>query len=167
MAKHKTEKPTPAEGRNVGGRPRKEIDYDTLGKLCAIFCTGDECAEILGMSYETLNNRLREDFADAIEADPDNVPDHLADGFLDYFKKHSARGRASLRKTQFKLATDDKKPNPTMLIWLGKQHLGQKDKVDHSSGDGTMTPKGVDAMTREQVEAELEARGLPKHILRD
>ena len=33
--------------------------------------------------------------------------------------------------------------NPTMLIWLGKQMLGQTDKTatDHTSSDGSMTPQ--------------------------
>jgi len=34
-----------------------------------------------------------------------------------------------------------------MLIWLGKQYLGQRDQqnLNHTSEDGTMTPKaGID-----------------------
>jgi imidazoleglycerol phosphate synthase glutamine amidotransferase subunit HisH len=38
----------------------------------------------------------------------------------DHFR---AYGRASLLRTQFKLA----ERNPTMAIWLGKQYLGQTD----------------------------------------
>jgi hypothetical protein len=41
--------------------------------------------------------------------------------------------RATLRKTQLELAIQDK--NPTMLIWLGKQLLGQREpkwSVEHS-----------------------------------
>ena len=36
-------------------------------------------------------------------------------------------GLASLRRRQFKAAQDG---NATMLIWLGKQYLGQTDKQD-------------------------------------
>lgn len=40
-------------------------------------------------------------------------------------------GKRSLRRTQFKAALEG---NPQLLIWLGKQYLGQSDKseVEHS-----------------------------------
>lgn len=108
---------------NVGGAPKKAIDYDMLDKLCAIMCTGEECAEMLGIDYDTLNNRLKEDGNS---------------GFSDYFKRKSAKGAVSLRRKQFLAATED--GNVPMLIWLGKQYLGQKDqqeidsKICHSVG---------------------------------
>ena len=37
-------------------------------------------------------------------------------------------GKASLRSAQFKAALAG---NATMLIWMGKQLLGQRDKLDH------------------------------------
>ena len=37
-------------------------------------------------------------------------------------------GRASIRRAQFKLLNDG---NATMAIWLGKQYLGQRDRVDN------------------------------------
>ena len=46
-------------------------------------------------------------------------------GFCEVFKKHSAGGKSSLRRQQFALAM---KGNAAMLIWLGKQYLGQADK---------------------------------------
>ena len=48
-------------------------------------------------------------------------------GFSDCFKKFSANGRITLRKKQFEVA---KAGNVTMLIWLGKQYLGQTDKQE-------------------------------------
>ena len=39
--------------KNKGGRPKVVIDYKTLEKLCAIHCTGEECAAILGVDYDT------------------------------------------------------------------------------------------------------------------
>tara|TARA_R110002096_G_C14093614_1_gene678011 strand:- start:137 stop:508 length:372 start_codon:yes stop_codon:yes gene_type:complete len=103
-----------------GGRPLTEIDYKTLDKLCAIHCTGEEIAGILNIDYDTLNRRLEED---------GNA------GFTDYYKKKSATGKMSLRRKQIEVALEG---NPTMLIWMGKQHLDQKDaqKLEHS---GEMT----------------------------
>lgn len=108
-----------------GGPPKTIIDYETLDDLCNIHCTGEECAAILGMDYDTLNVRLKEDGNG---------------GFSDYFKIKSAGGKMSLRRRQIGLALEG---NPTMLIWMGKQQLGQTDKreVDSKSSDGSMSPK--------------------------
>lgn len=110
---------TKAENKNKGGRPRIEIDYLKLDQLCAIQCTGEECAAVLGISYEHLNNTLKRDGNG---------------GFLDYFAQKSLFGKASLRRTQYKTAESG---NPTMLIWLGKQWLGQKepDKIEYDALD--------------------------------
>lgn len=101
--------------KNLGGRPRKEIDYTLLDKLCSIQCTGEETASVLGMSYESLNNKLKEEGHG---------------GFLEYFKKKSATGKMSLRRKQMETALAG---NVGMLIWLGKQYLGQKDRIEQQS----------------------------------
>ena len=97
---------------NKGGRPRYKIDYELLNNLCAIQCTGEECASVLGVDYDTLNRNLKHDGHG---------------GFAEYFAKKSGAGKASLRRRQFKTAEEG---NPTMQIWLGKQYLGQKDKQE-------------------------------------
>ena len=100
------------EKKNKGGRPRKEIDYPKLEALCKIQCTGEECASVLQIDYDTLNNALKRDGYG---------------GFSDYLKNHSSSGKASLRRLQWKAA---EALNTAMLIWLGKQYLGQTDKKD-------------------------------------
>lgn len=115
-----------------GGRPIKEINYKQLSDMCKIHCTGEECAAILGMDYDTLNNRLKADGHG---------------GFSDYFKIHSSGGKMSLRRRQFASALDG---NVGMMIWLGKQHLGQTDKqeTDLKSSDGSMSsPWKVELVT--------------------
>jgi len=99
-------------------RPRKEVNYSDLDNLCAMQCTGKECASFLGMDYDTLNTILKRDGKG---------------GFSGYFALKGGKGKISLRRAQFRLATEDR--NPTMLIWLGKQYLGQCDggQVDNSS----------------------------------
>ena len=47
--------------------------------------------------------------------------------FADIYKRLSAPGNVSLRRKQFELAMNG---NVTMNIWLGKQKLGQSDKVE-------------------------------------
>ena len=96
----------------VGGRPKAVINWDTVEKLCAIQCTGEEIAAVLKIDYDTLNTHIKDEF---------NL------SFSDYFKKHSAKGRMSLRRKQHEVALSG---NATMLIWLGKQYLEQKDKQE-------------------------------------
>ncbi len=111
------------------GRPRIDLDMELLAKLCSIQCTQAECANVLGVSQSTLQRRLDEE---------------TGDGFEPFFDLHSAEGKVSLRRAQFKaalgtpavkatettLAVQARQPNITMQIWLGKQYLDQKDKQD-------------------------------------
>lgn len=102
----------PKKKRGKGGRKRIEIDYATLDKLCSMQCTGEECAAILSINYDTLNAALKRD---------------KNGGFSEYFKQKSAVGKMSLRRRQYEVARDG---NPAMLIWLGKQWLNQSDKSE-------------------------------------
>ena len=97
------------EDVNLGGRPRIEIDFDQLASMCRIHCTKEECAQVLGVSEDTIDRRLNEE---------------TGEGFAAFYKKHQANGKTSLRRAQMKSALDG---NATMLIWLGKQILGQKE----------------------------------------
>lgn len=96
---------------NKGGRPRKEISQHTFEGLCEIQCTLAEIAGVLRVSEDTVERWCQRTY-------------EL--GFADTYKKFSATGKTSLRRHQFELA---KKGNATMLIWLGKQYLGQSDKL--------------------------------------
>lgn len=86
------------------GRPRKSIDPEAVKRLAANGNTVMEIAAELDCSHDTLQRR----FASAIE-------------------KGRSRMKASLRRKQFEIAMTG---NPTMLIWLGKQELGQSDKQE-------------------------------------
>lgn len=105
----------------IMGRPRFEINWGQVDSLAKIQCTGEEVASVLGCSIDTLERHCKEKHKDS-----DGNPITLAA----YLKEKGAGGRASLRRRQFKAAEEG---NPTMLIWLGKQYLNQKDKqeLDH------------------------------------
>jgi hypothetical protein len=98
------------------GRPRNEYPADMERRvegMAMIQCTVPEMAQVLGFSEAS----IRRDFDAAIKRGKDS-------------------GRMSLRRAQYKAAEAG---NPTMLIWLGKQWLGQVDKqeIDHgNAGDG-------------------------------
>lgn len=91
-------------------RPRIEIDYNTVEKLCHIQCTGEEIAAVLGVDYDTLASCIKRDFKKS---------------YSEYSEQKRSGGKASLRRMQWKAAESG---NTTMLIWLGKQMLGQTDK---------------------------------------
>lgn len=125
-------------GKDVGGVDLTAIDYATLDKLCAIHCTGEECASILGMDYDTLNRRLKEE-------------GHL--GFTDYFKRKSATGKMSLRRKQMEVALSG---NPTMLIWMGKQQLNQAEKVEQAITSKTFSPENKEVLEQFLLENDID-----------
>jgi hypothetical protein len=85
------------------GRPRKKIDPSQVQALAGINCSYEEMALVLNCDPSTLTRR----FAQAIE-------------------KGRAEGKMSLKRKQYEMAMNG---NVTMLIWLGKQYLGQTEKV--------------------------------------
>lgn len=126
-------------------RPRKEVNWKQVEKMCHIDCTGEEIAAVLGISYDTLDRAcIREQ----------------NQSFADYFSQKRGVGNTSLRRRQYKAAMDG---SNAMLIWLGKQRLGQSEKsiVDNRSSDGSMTPQpatirySIKNMTDEQIEKML------------
>lgn len=104
------------------GRPKKILTEDALKlieNLSRIMCTDEEIATILGASVDTLLN------ADNKEL------------FRSATEKGKSNGKASLRREQWKLA---QKGNSSMLIWLGKQWLGQTDKVEQTTSFEDLQP---------------------------
>lgn len=90
------------------GRPKKEIDYSVIEKLANIQCTQEEISSFLGISVRTLQRD---------------------EEFCRIYKKGIENGKMSLRRIQYKLA----EKNTTMAIWLGKQYLGQTDKIENTN----------------------------------
>lgn len=107
--------PNPGEG----GAPKKEIDFKLLIKLCSMQATLSEVAGFFDCSEDTIQNRVKEETGETFSA---------------FFKRHSEGGKASLRRAQYQAAIDG---NPTMLVWMGKQMLGQRDKQDIDLNDVT------------------------------
>src|SRR3954452_9371611 len=101
---------TPKTAPKKMGRPPKEIDTALVEKLCEIHCTDLEIADIVGVSHDTLQRR-KQDAA-----------------FAAMMAGARSRGKASLRRIQWKLAQSG---NAALAIWLGKQLLGQRDKFDN------------------------------------
>jgi hypothetical protein len=93
----------------------KPIDISIVEKLASIHCTDKEICLIVGISDQTLANREKSDpkLREAIE-------------------RGRANFKVSIRRAQAMLAL---KGNATMLIWLGKQYLDQKDQPEIKMDD--------------------------------
>jgi len=99
------------------GRPRIEIDKEDFEKLCGFQSTLLEIAGWFKCSDDTIEKWCKRTYKTT---------------FTDINKRLSAGGKSSLRREQFKKALGG---NVTMLIWLGKQHLDQKDKTEVDSSE--------------------------------
>lgn len=89
---------------------QENIDMRQFENLCAMQCTEEEICSFFNVSSDTLVRWCKANY----------------DGkhFADVFAEKRLLGRISLRRQQMRLAEN----NATMLIWLGKQYLGQKDE---------------------------------------
>ncbi len=100
-------------------RPRKpaQLTPDQIEALASIGCTDTEIALLAGISEATLQRR---------------------------FDAYLKRGRGSL-KTRLRKAQIDKAlaGDTTMLIWLGKVMLGQREKTEQTH-DGGITIRVID-----------------------
>jgi hypothetical protein len=96
----------------MAGRPKKELDKGLIKQLAGIMCTNDEIAQICGVTRKTLSV---------------NYKDTLDEG--------RSEAKASLRRQQWQKAMDG---NTTMLIWLGKQYLSQRDQPESDINIGPL-----------------------------
>ncbi len=95
----------------VMARPKLNIDPEKVRAYAFLGLKGSEIAGIFGCDPDVIRNRFEREFL---------------------------RGKGervlALRKAQLDTARGDPAngipPNATMLIWLGKQELGQTDKID-------------------------------------
>lgn len=104
-----------------GDTPAQDkIKKEEFEKLCSLQCTYNEICDWFDIDDKTLNEWCRSTYGTT---------------FSEVFKIKRGKGQISLRRTQWKLA----EKNPTMAIWLGKQYLGQTDKVE-ATGEMRVMP---------------------------
>jgi len=125
------------EGTFLGiavGRDKKVIDPLDIERLAALACTDRDIAEFVGINEDTLRY---------------NFKDQLAKG--------RAEVRISLRRAQIDVAL---KGNAVMLIWLGKNILGQSDNPVSTDANKVLPYKddddGTDTSTADHSTESLE-----------
>ena len=101
---------------NKGGRPKKQIDQKEFEKLCFLQCTKQEFCSWFDTTDKTLERWCKETYGM---------------GFSEVFRIKRENGIISLRRTQFQLA----EKSPAMAIFLGKNLLGQTDKLEQTVND--------------------------------
>ena len=97
--------------------PQSFSDWEDFDKLCTMQCTKAEIASWWDCSVDTIVRRVEEEFQTK---------------FAVVYAERKAKGKISLRRAQWQKAVD--KQSVPMLIWLGKQYLGQTDKQESSGG---------------------------------
>lgn len=112
------------------GRPRTEIDMELVKRLANIQCTISEIASIIDVPLSTLSMR----------------PD-----FLVVYKNACEGGKASLRRIQWAMA----EKSAAMAIWLGKQYLGQVEKIEVANTE--LTREDLEIITKEH-KTEMKSR---------
>lgn len=91
------------------GRPQIPIDWNVVDRYLEAGCTGTEIASIVGMHHDTFYDRV------VLEKGV---------SFTAYQLEKRSKGDALIRSKQFSEAM---KGDRSMLIWLGKNRLGQRD----------------------------------------
>jgi IS30 family transposase len=94
-----------AEGESVG-RPPKELDEARVARLAEQGSSAREIADLLGCDHKTITSR-----------------------FSPLIRRKRAERRLRFRNAQDHAALEER--NIAMLIWIGKQELGQMEKVQH------------------------------------
>ncbi len=97
------------------GRPVKvftQTDWGHIEKLCSLMATEKEIAGFLDVSVDTLSWRIKETYGQT---------------FAEYFEQKKIGAQIALRRAQWQSAMNG---NVTMQIWLGKQYLGQSNKIE-------------------------------------
>ena len=93
-------------------RPQKELDTEQFEKLCALQCTEQEICGWFSITDKTLDAWCKRTYGKS---------------YSEVYEEKRVVGKISLRRAQWHLA----EKNVTMAIWLGKQYLGQKDRIEY------------------------------------
>jgi hypothetical protein len=123
------------KNQNKEGRPKIDVDLELVKRMCGINCTAEEICATIGVSPDTLDRRLHEEYKI---------------GFAEFYKKNTLNSCMSLRRAMWKNAISNE--NTTMQIFLAKNTLGMRDNPDRMFDDETapinVTFKVVDASKR-------------------
>ena len=93
------------------GRPEKPVDWKKVDELLMAGCLGTEIAAHFDMCADSFYNKVKEKYNLVFSA---------------YSLEKKQQGDSLIKKAQYDKAVIDK--DNTMLVWLGKTRLKQKDE---------------------------------------
>ncbi len=123
------------------GRPPTEtnkIDAAELEKLMKLCISDQEAADWFDVNPRTLDRFIRK---------------HFGCNFVQFHRKRFTKTRIAIKRAQIDKAL---KGDNTMLIWCGKQYLGQRDKNSNEISGPDGKPIEIDDRTK-LSDAELDA----------
>lgn len=132
----------------VMGRFKIPIDWDKVDHLLRAGCLGTEVAAVFAMHPETFYRRVQEEHGIS---------------FTEFLQQRRSDGDAAIRSKQYEraLGMTDTGDN-TMLIWLGKNRLSQRneDKITVVTQEQQATlDKTMDMVDYLQSKKENESKG--------
>lgn len=120
-----------------GDTPAQDkINKKEFESLCSLMCTEVEIADFFDVDEDTLNTWCKHTYGNT---------------FSEVFKKKCSKGKMSLRRYQFEQA----KTNPTLSIWLGKQWLGQSDKIENVNKNEVKKPLQVEVIDNSYLKGDM------------
>lgn len=92
------------------GRPKVELDVELIERLSSVMCTTEDIARVCRCSKDTLERN-----------------------YMEQMEYGRANARCSVRRKQYDVAMNDEhKAQGTMLVWLGKTELKQRETIEHA-----------------------------------
>lgn len=113
------------------------INWMEFDKLCVMQCSLIEIASWFDCSIDTIENSVKRE---------------KKMKFSEYFEQKRGKGKIALRRKMFDLAQNG---NVTLLIWLSKQYLDMREKIDN---DNTVTIKNITEDQKEEWRKEVESK---------
>jgi hypothetical protein len=114
------------------GRKKATVNWEIAAAMCRAGSFSTAICQRLGISESVLIKYCRTD-------------NQMT--FDQFRRMHFAAGNDTLHMKQYQLASEGDK---TMLVWLGKNRLGQKDKIDHSTMDRPLNQPVFNVISLEQ-----------------
>jgi hypothetical protein len=102
---------------NSVGRPKKEMNWEVLDSILQFGASLLDCSELCEMSEDSIQRKIKEKHEMT---------------FSEYRDKKMSRMRVKLLRKQYEGAMAG---NTALLIWLGKQYLGQSDKNESKNDE--------------------------------
>jgi hypothetical protein len=135
-------------------RPRNDFDWSLVESLTMLEASEAFVAErlILKDGGEVDSKSIQA----KIKLIQRRVKERFECSFVQFREQKIEQRKIQLRTWQWKAAEGG---NPTMLIWLGKQYLDQRDKnsFEHSGPDGRPIEMSASSLTDEQLDARIKA----------